>query len=83
MQRVMQGSDSSPEDRAALNAVAPNGTCPFCKHSEWYDVGVRSRGYVQVATGETAGGRFDTFTLVCTTCGFVRQHAVGVLGIEP
>jgi len=78
----MTTTDSSPEDRAALNAVAPHGACPFCKNAEWADAGRRSRGYVHVSSGDPANaGRFDTFTLVCTTCGFVRQHAVDVLGI--
>jgi hypothetical protein len=81
---AMESSASSPEDRAALDRVTTNGRCPFCAGTVWSDSGMAGRGYVAVSSGIVdVPARFDTFTLVCQGCGFVRQHALEVLGLKP
>jgi hypothetical protein len=67
-------------------------TCPSCGKEEWKGgfgelgnlrvmlPGVTGHGDV-LATPEQIGG-LATYPLICSNCGFVRLHALAVLGIE-
>jgi hypothetical protein len=75
-------SEPNPEARAALERVAPYGSCPFCKGNTWAEVGAGGLGYVNVVGEPGQFTVFDAFTLGCTTCGFIRQHATNFLGVK-
>ena len=59
--------------------------CPMCKSSSF----TMSDGYFlntlqEELKGVTLGGQaIPTISLICNTCGFVSQHALGVLGLLP
>jgi hypothetical protein len=72
------------DDIATLNRVAPNGVCPFCGQNSWHGAGdpeEGSRSLVQAIPAQPGLG-FVALTIICDTCGFVRLHAAGTLGIS-
>lgn len=59
--------------------------CPMCSANKW----ALGDGYVLVPVqnslgGLTLGGQsIPSATIICTNCGFVSHHALGVLGLLP
>lgn len=67
-------------DMETLGRVAQNGQCPFCGENGWHTTADGGRSIVQTVPTEPGQG-LSALTLICNTCGFVRLHATGTLGI--
>jgi hypothetical protein len=76
------------EKRRIADALQRKGVirgCPMCGHNSW----VLADGYFNQTlqtklSGLVIGGAsVPTAVVVCTNCGFVSQHALGVLGMLP
>ena len=59
--------------------------CPMCGHPHF----ALSEGYINqtlqfdLATVNLGGPSIPTIAIICTNCGFVSHHAIGVLGLLP
>lgn len=59
--------------------------CPMCGHPHF----ALSDGYfnqtiqTNLNTVNLGGPSIPTIAVICTNCGFVSQHAIGVLGLLP
>lgn len=67
-----------------LQEKAPSLSCPMC-HSRHFTI---SPGFflnfLQTNVGEIinlGGQSIPSFSLICNNCGFISQHAIGVLGL--
>jgi predicted Zn-ribbon and HTH transcriptional regulator len=59
--------------------------CPMCKSNEWTLVDGYFVNHIQdvPTTGLQVGKGLPTAVLCCTNCGFISQHALGILGLLP
>ena len=68
-----------------IKKKVPNLTCPMCQNKNF----VLADGYfnntiqTDLKTFGIGGPSVPTIGIVCTNCGFVSQHALGVLGLLP
>ena len=83
----MQGLSDDEKKRiiAALNAKGAVSPCPRCGKQNF----VMADGYFNRAMQDnfssiTLGGpSIPTLAVVCSNCGWVAEHALGVLGLLP
>ncbi len=59
--------------------------CPRCGHDEFAMADGYGQYFLQSEIGKTIiGGRAIPFVAaICTHCGYISQHALGVLGLLP
>ena len=79
----------SSEDRAKIaKALLDHGAglpCPRCANNSWNIVD----GYINHPISDIVGQLIlggpvlPTIVVVCTKCGFLAEHAAGVLGLMP
>jgi hypothetical protein len=68
---------------ARLNAKRVGSKCPMCGHSQF----ALGEGYLtqpvqsSLQAFAVGGAAIPTVALICTNCGFISQHALGVLGL--
>jgi len=69
----------------ALNGKNVNGPCPRCGNNNF----ILAEGYfnhfmqVDLTNVSLGGPSIPTIATVCSNCGFISEHALGVLGILP
>jgi hypothetical protein len=68
-----------------LGKKVPTLSCPMCKTNkfvlaEGYFNNTMQANFASVALG---GPSIPTAAIICENCGFVSQHALGVLGLIP
>lgn len=59
--------------------------CPMCAHPHFTIADAYLRNGLQEDLGAVhlGGPAIPTVAVICTNCGFVSQHAIGVLGLMP
>jgi hypothetical protein len=68
-----------------LSERGVKGLCPMCGNNHF----VVADGYFNTAiqndfkTLNLGGPSIPTISIICSRCGFVSQHALGVLGLLP
>ena len=68
-----------------LNKRIPDMTCPMCKHKKfvladgYFNNGIQT-DFNSISIG---GPSIPTIPIICENCGFVSQHALGLLGLLP
>jgi transcription elongation factor Elf1 len=68
-----------------LNHKIPTLKCPMCNHNNF----VLAEGYftnslqAKVGSFVIGGPAIPTIPIICSNCGFLSQHAMGVLGLLP
>lgn len=81
----MLNEEKRKELADALKKKIPNLTCPMCQHRNF----IIAEGYFNNTIqddfqGLSIGGpSIPTIPIVCGNCGFISQHALGVLGKLP
>jgi hypothetical protein len=82
----MREVEPNPAVLAALERVGARNPCPRCSNSQF----MLLPGYFnQTIQPELAGGlviggpSLPTVVLICSRCGYLSQHALGVLGLLP
>lgn len=69
----------------ALQKRQPNLACPMCQNKNF----IMADGYfnnsmqTNLEGFELGGPSIPTVAIICNNCGFVSQHALGVLGLLP
>ena len=69
----------------ALQNRQQNLTCPMCQNKNF----IMADGYfnnsmqTNLEGFELGGPSIPTIAIICDKCGFVSQHALGVLGLLP
>ena len=68
-----------------LNEKLSEVTCPMCHQhnfiiADGYFINVLHDNIESVKFG---GSSIPTISIICSNCGFVSQHALGVLGLLP
>ena len=71
--------------KVAFDSKIQSLTCPMCQNKSF----VMADGYFNNTMQEdfsaliVGGQSIPTIGVICTNCGFVSQHAIGVLGLLP
>ena len=81
----MLSEDKKKELIADIKGRIQNLTCPMCQHKNFiiadgYFNNVMQDNFQNINLG---GPGIPTIGIVCTNCGFISQHALGVLGKLP
>lgn len=68
-----------------LNKYGKGTKCPMCGHSHFtiadaYLLNILQPDLKSVTLG---GPSIPSLAIVCTNCGFISQHSLGVLGLLP
>ena len=60
-------------------------TCPMCGNPHFTIAPAYFVNLLQTSVGNlTLGGKsIPSIPIICTNCGFISQHAIGVLGFMP
>jgi len=60
-------------------------TCPICQKKDFYMADGYFSNNLQdnISTFTIEGQSIPTIPIICTNCGFVSQHALGILGLLP
>lgn len=60
-------------------------TCPMCQQNNWVLAdGYFNPGLQTNLRGLTIGGpSIPSIAIICTNCGFMSEHALGVIGMLP
>jgi len=68
-----------------LNERIQELTCPMCRQHGFVIADGYFSHYLQedIKSVSIGGPSIPTIAIVCTNCGFVSQHALGVLGMLP
>ncbi len=56
-----------------------DGRCPFCSTDRWGLLDRPAQANRLILSGTDGRTEWDTYTLCCRTCGFVRQHIREIL----
>ncbi len=65
-----------------LDEKAPNVRCPMCGNNNFILVDGLAKHTLQRKNSYEIGGRSLPCALtVCTNCGFLAEHAIGLLGL--
>ena len=78
---------SSQDKQKILEAIikkVPHMECPICHHQQFtiadgYVVDSIQDDYKKIILG--SGKMIPSILLVCTQCGFISKHSLGVLGL--
>jgi hypothetical protein len=82
----MNDSLSNEEKKNIIETLqkrSPNLSCPMCKNQHF----IMADGYfnnimqTQFESLSIGGPAIPTIAIVCSNCGFLSQHALGVLGL--
>ena len=71
------------EIKEAFDKKVHNLTCPMCKHKNF----TMADGYflntmqADINSVNLGGQAIPSVGIICSSCGFISQHALGVLGI--
>ena len=59
--------------------------CPMCGHSQFTIADAYLRNDLQPELGSVSlgGPSIPAAAIICNNCGFISQHAIGVLGLLP
>lgn len=82
-------TELSQEDREkivkALEAKGATRPCPRCGNNSFSLVGGYFNHFIQLNLGGVSigGPSVPTTAVVCNNCGWVAEHALGVLGLLP
>lgn len=75
--------DEKREIIRIISERVPNVTCPMCHHNNF----IIADGYFNMPISKNikdiviAGSTIPSIGIVCTNCGFISFHALGVLGL--
>lgn len=60
-------------------------TCPMCGNKHFSIAPAYFVNLLQTSVGNLSlGGKsIPSIPIICTNCGFISQHAIGILGIVP
>jgi len=82
-------AELSKEDRnqivKALEARGATRPCPRCGHNSFELVAGYFNHFIQTSLGgvNIGGPSVPTAVIVCTNCGWLSEHALGVLNLLP
>ncbi|MBR4391952.1 MAG: hypothetical protein IKT08_07605 [Bacteroidales bacterium] len=81
----MISQEKKAEIAAKLNEKLTEITCPMCHQhnfiiADGYFVNILHENLDSFKLG---GSSIPTISIICSNCGFVSQHALGVLGLLP
>jgi len=67
------------------NRIQRKLTCPMCQNNSFTLVDGYFQNSLQsdLAAMSIGGQNVPTIAIICTKCGFVSQHALGILGLLP
>ena len=70
---------------AKLNPLLNGAKCPMCSGNAFSLAEAYLRNQLQddLKTLNLGGRAIPTVAVICTKCGFVSQHALGILGLLP
>ena len=59
--------------------------CPMCSHNNFTiaDAYLRNGLQEDIKSVNIGGPSIPAIAIICTNCGFISQHAIGVLGLLP
>lgn len=66
-----------------ISAKIPNAVCPMCQHNSF----VLADGYFNIPISNSmndvvlGGTTIPSIGVICTNCGFISLHALGILGL--
>lgn len=68
-----------------LKARATQLRCPMCSqpHFSIADAYIRNQLQPDLQSVNLGGPSIPTIAIICSNCGFLSQHAIGVLGLLP
>lgn len=68
---------------AKLKERGANRACPMCGNSHFVLADAYFANMLQgkLGTVNISGEHIPTIPIICSNCGFVSQHAIGVLGL--
>jgi hypothetical protein len=81
----MLNNDQKKKIADELNRRQIKMTCPMCQNKNF----IMADGYfnnnmqTEFSSFSIGGPAIPTIAIVCSNCGFVSQHALGVLGLLP
>ncbi len=81
----MISQEKKREIASRLNVRIQELTCPMCHQHGFVIADGFFSHYLQedIKDVSIGGPSIPTIAIVCTNCGFVSQHALGVLGMLP
>jgi hypothetical protein len=78
-------NDEKERIKAEVLKKIPNLTCPMCQNKNF----TMAEGYfsntmqTDFSSFSIGGQAIPTIGIICNNCGFVSQHALGILGLLP
>ena len=81
----MISQEKKQEIANKLNERINGLTCPMCHHNGFIIADGYFSHFLQdvIKDVSLSGPTIPTIAIVCTNCGFVSQHALGILGMLP
>jgi hypothetical protein len=81
----MLNNDDKKKIAEALEKRKNGLTCPMCQNKSFIMADGYFNNNMQTDFGSFSigGPAIPTIAIICSNCGFVSQHALGVLGLLP
>lgn len=81
----MLNNDDKKKIAEALEGRKHGLTCPMCQNKNFIMADGYFNNNMQTDFGSFSigGPAIPTIAIICSNCGFVSQHALGVLGLLP
>lgn len=81
----MISNEKKEEIARILNGKLTELTCPMCHHHDFFIADGYFNNLLQdnLDSIRMGGSAIPTIPIICTNCGFVSQHAIGLLGLLP
>ena len=68
-----------------LTSKRVSAKCPMCQNSNFViaDAYIRNELQENLNSVNLGGPAIPTVAIICSNCGFISQHAIGMLGLLP
>ena len=68
-----------------LEKYAKRSACPMCGHAHFTiaDAYLSNTLQVNLESVTLGGPSIPSLAIICTNCGFISQHSLGILGLLP